>query len=74
MNVFPCQSWKPSMAGMSWFAKIDLSNAYFQIALDEDSRNIATITTPVALLRYKRLPVGLKSSSFIFQKSNGARL
>ena len=38
-----------SVAGMSWFAKIDLSKAYFQIALNKDSRNIKTITTPIGL-------------------------
>ena len=40
-----------SMAGMSWFAKIHLSNAYFQIMLDKDSRNITTIATPAGLYR-----------------------
>ena len=38
-----------SMAGMSWSTRINLSNVYFQIALDEDSRNITTITTRVEL-------------------------
>ena len=54
---------------MSWFAKIDLSNAYFQVMLDKDSRNATTIATPAGLYRYKRLPMGLKSSSSIFQKA-----
>ena len=57
------------MANMVWFAKIDLSKAYFQIKLEESSRNITTIATPAGLYHYKRLPMGLKSSPFIFQRA-----
>lgn len=57
------------VSGCEVFAKLDLSNAYYQITLEEKSRNITTITTPIGLFRYKRLPMGLKSSSSIFQKA-----
>ena len=59
-----------NMAGMVWFAKIDLSKVYFQIKLEESSHNI-TIATPARLYCYKRLPMGLKSSPLIFFMSNG---
>ena len=54
---------------MCYFAKLDLSDAYLQIQLDEASREITTIATPIGLYRYKRLVPGLKSSSAIFQKA-----
>lgn len=57
------------VAGMSRFAKLDLSDAYLQIELDEDSREITTIATPLGLFRYKRLVPGLKSASSVFQKA-----
>ena len=47
-----------SMAGIYFFSKIDLSNAYFQIMLDKDSRNVTTTATPAELYRYKTLPMG----------------
>ena len=55
--------------GMTYFARLDLSDAYLQIELDKDSREITTIATPIGLYRYKRLVPGLKSASAIFQKA-----
>ncbi len=57
------------MSGCCVFAKLDLSNAYLQIMLDEGSRDITTITTPIGMFRFKRLVPGLKSSSSIYQKA-----
>ena len=54
---------------MKHFAKLDLSDAYLQIELEEDSREVTTIATPIGLYRYKRLVPGLKSASSIFQKA-----
>jgi hypothetical protein len=55
------------LANMSYFAKIDLKNAYNQIQIDEDSKEILTINTPIGLLRWTRLPYGVKTASAIFQ-------
>ena len=55
------------LANMSYFAKIDLRNAYNQIQIDEKSREILTINTPIGLLRWTRLPFGVKTASAIFQ-------
>ena len=52
---------------MKLFAKIDLANAYNQIELDEVSREITTINTPLGLLRWTRLPFGIKTASALFQ-------
>jgi hypothetical protein len=55
------------MANMTHFAKIDLTNAYNQIELDDESKEITTINTPIGLLRWTRLPFGIKTASAQFQ-------
>lgn len=50
------------------FSKLDLSNAYHQLELDESCRYITTFSTHVGLRRYKRLLFGVNAASEIFQK------
>ena len=50
------------------FSKLDLTNAFLQIPLDESSKEIATIHTPYGLYRYNYLPFGLTVSSGEFQQ------
>ncbi|MCG7866506.1 MAG: hypothetical protein JAY74_09055 [Candidatus Thiodiazotropha taylori] len=50
------------------FSKLDLSNAYHQLELAEESRYITTFSTHVGLRRYKRLLFGVNAASEIFQK------
>ena len=49
------------------FTKLDLSQAYQQILLSEDSREYVTINTHKGLYRPTRLPFGVASASAIFQ-------
>ena len=51
--------------GSKVFSKMDLGNGY-QLELSEDSRNITTFTTHVALRRYARLSFGVSSAAEIF--------
>lgn len=48
------------------FTRLDLSTAYNQIELDEDSRQYTVINTHRGLFKYNRLVYGLASSSGIF--------
>ena len=48
--------------GSKVFSKMDLGNGYHQLELSEDSRNITTFTTHVALRRYTRLSFGVSSA------------
>ena len=56
-----------NLHGASYFGKIDLSDAYYQIELDEEAKDICTINTSQGLFKMCRLPQWLKNSSSIFQ-------
>ena len=53
--------------GASYFGKINLSDAYYQIELEEDAKEVCTINTSQGLFKMCRLSQGLKNSSSIFQ-------
>ncbi|XP_055922700.1 uncharacterized protein K02A2.6-like [Eupeodes corollae] len=55
------------LRGGKVFSKIDLSEAYLQIELDESSRDYVVINTPFGLLRFNRLPYGISSAPGEFQ-------
>ena len=55
-----------SLAGGQKFSKIDLTQAYQQMVLDEESREFVTINTHMGLYRYTRLPFGVASAPAIF--------
>ena len=55
--------------GSAYFSILDLSDAFFQIEIAEDSREITTIATPRGLFRFRRLPFGIKTAPAIFQQA-----
>ena len=57
-----------SLSGGKTFSKLDLSHAYLQVTLDEESREYVTINTHKGLFQYKRLPFGVSSAPSIFQR------
>ena len=56
-----------TLAGGQVFSKVDLSHAYQQVELDEESQKYLTINTHKGLYCYKRLPFGVSSAPAIFQ-------
>ena len=52
----------------SFFSKIDLSDAYLQIPVNNDSGNLIYINTDRGLYIYERLPFGVKVAPAIFQQ------
>ena len=49
------------------FTTLDLSQAYQQLTLDEESRKCVVINTHKGLFKYTRLPYGISSAPGIFQ-------
>ena len=57
------------LAGGTVFSKLDLSHAYQQIRLHEDSKKFTTISTQQGLFQYERLPFGIKTAPVLFQRT-----
>ena len=50
------------------FSKVDLSDAYLQIPVEENSSNLLCINTHRGLFKFERLPFGIKVAPAIFQE------
>uniref|UniRef100_A0A5S6Q443 RNA-directed DNA polymerase n=1 Tax=Trichuris muris TaxID=70415 RepID=A0A5S6Q443_TRIMR len=50
------------------FSKLDFADAYLQVEVEDDSKELLTINTHRGLYRYNRLPFGVKSAPGIFQQ------
>ena len=57
-----------SLNGGQQFTKLDMSQAYQQLKLDEHSKQYTTINTHKGLFRYNRLPYGISSAPGIHQR------
>ena len=57
-----------TLAGGKKFTKLDLSQAYQQLVLEDDSRKYLTINTHRGLYCYTRLPFGVASAPAMFQQ------
>ncbi|XP_036324968.1 uncharacterized protein K02A2.6-like [Rhagoletis pomonella] len=57
-----------TLRGSKLFTKIDLSDAYFQVEMDEASKKLTVVNTPAGLFEYQRLPFGVASAPAIFQR------
>ncbi|CAD5231829.1 unnamed protein product [Bursaphelenchus xylophilus] len=55
--------------GNTVFTQLDLSDAYLQLPLDEESQRLTTINTHRGLFQYTRLVFGLKPAPAIFQRT-----
>ncbi|KAJ8351850.1 hypothetical protein SKAU_G00233260 [Synaphobranchus kaupii] len=58
-----------TLEGGKQFSKLDLSHAYQQIVMDEDSKQYLTVNTHRGLFTYNRLPFGVSSAPAIFQRT-----
>ena len=52
-----------ALSGGKYFTKLDMSQAYLQLQLDEQARELVTINTHRGLYQYTRLPFGGVSST-----------
>ena len=56
-----------ALAGGKCFTKLDMSNAYLQLPVDESFKEYLVINTHKGLFQYNRLPFGISSAPAIFQ-------
>ena len=57
-----------TLAGGKVFSNIDLSQAYQQLPLADESKQYVVINTHKGLFRFTRLPFGVSSAPGIFQR------
>lgn len=58
-----------ALSGGKQFSKLDMSHAYQQILLDEESKKYVTVNTHQGLFTYNRLPFGVALAPAIFQRT-----
>lgn len=51
------------------FSKLDLSEAYLQMELDEEAKKVLAINTHKGLFQFNRMPFGIASAPAIFQRT-----
>ena len=56
------------LSGSKYYSVLDANMGYFQIKLSERSSTLTTFNTPFGRYKYLRLPMGIKSSSDIYQR------
>ena len=56
------------MSGAKYFTKLDASNAYWQIELDEESSKLLTFNSPFGRYQFLRMPYGIHSASDVCQQ------
>ncbi len=67
MHPFPnLEELVEHVAGSKYYATLDLKDAYYQVLLDEASRDLTIFSEGINLYRFKRLPIGLNCSASIF--------
>lgn len=70
-DIFPLQRLEELVeqaAGHQYYVTLDMREAYFQILLDEESRDLTTFSDGVTLYRFKRLSFGLNCSPAVFSR------
>ena len=71
-DAYPMEGVKESLDSVSskkLFTNFDLKDGYFQVALEDDSKPLTAVRTVLGLFQYCRLPMGLKNSRAVFQRS-----
>ena len=58
-----------TLGGGDKFTKLDMSQAYQQLLLDDESKQYTTINTHKGLFQYNRVPYGVSSAPGIFQRN-----
>ena len=54
--------------GNKIFSKIDLAQGFWQIPMDDNSKELTAFSTPDGHYQFRRMPMGLRSSPFTFSR------
>jgi hypothetical protein len=57
-----------SVAGNCWFSNLDIFSAFWQVPLDEGSKEKTAFTTKYGLYQFNRLPFGLSNSPATYER------
>ena len=57
-----------ALKGSNFFSSLDLSSAFWQIPMDEASKDLTTFATPDGVWRYNRMPFGLVNGPAVFSR------
>ncbi len=69
---YPLPRIEDLFASLAWgqcFSKLDLSHAYLQMRVEEESTKFLTISTQKGLFQYNCIPFGITSAPAIFQRA-----
>ena len=58
-----------AMSGPLVFSTLDLTKGYNQMKLAEESKELTAFTSPRGLFQWRVLPMGMKTSGAVFQRS-----
>ena len=72
VGQYPILTIEELLAGLNneqKFTKLVSSDAYLHMKLEEQSKNLVVINTPLVLLRYNHMPIGISMHLKIFKES-----